>query len=1418
MDIFRNYITFSETITEDSITSSIASGYITPPLIAGVYGFPSSTGSGVKVGIISLGGGFLQSDLNSVFTDLYNGGSSPEVPSATAPTINLVSIDGANTTFTGSGSDQENTLDIYCIATLVPNATITLYVAPNSNQGFIDAVAKAVSDNVDVISISWGSSEFPFTGPYSSIYAFGPFLDSVFASAVAKGITICCSSGDTGNESGSNPFEGPQYPASSQYVIAVGGTLLSIVSGARNYEYPTIYSGGGVSAMIPVPGWQSGLTTTSYPGNTTSALTGRGVPDMSAPFHNYAMYFNGGLAGIGGTSAACPVIAAMIARYIAINSGKRPIQGAMTINARAYANISAFYNSGYNYVYDGVTGLTTNDQFDTAVGGYLSSAGSWNPVTGLGSPIATSVQTLYTNSFSYFLANTPNPIQIVYSGTTKAASTVGGETLTVNGRNFVTGMTITVNGTLINPTTYVSTTQFTFTSPAMPPGSWPVIVTYPGGYSSNFNIIYSTPPVWITSTGSIGTFLPGQVVSYALSLYEPPVTSMIFSITSGSLPTGINLDINQGILVGTIPSSTSTTTTSNFTITATNSNNQATSLALSMTIAGTVQSPQVYYWANPTLGANIQLYQNFATSITLNALSYKGDTITYTSNALPTGLTLSSGVISGTPTGIGNVTTLLTATSSTSNTVTNTVYFNVAAEFGSWTYPISGQTITMYQSTSGQIGPFSITTTRPGDTYVMSVSTTLPTGLTFNSTTNTISGSATNTGITSVTLVATSALSSATSTISFNISVVPAVTGWVTPLSGSTITTGAGGAQLIQGLTLTTTDGNAGPALHATFSNGSDVPIYTDPTNSLPSGLSISSPVGGVSYITGALTGVTLTSGQSYAIIPVNIKATGSVTGANSSINFNLQVYWEFINGWTTPTNGSTVTTDGAGAYIRQNIPITAITLVPGLATTADTITFLLYGNQLPTGLSLVNGQITGTPTVAGTFKNIILVAYSSIASPSYITFNITVNPTYYLKSWVNPTQGQSITTDGIGNTISAGVAINQIIVNPGFDTGTTGTMATYETYTASGLPPGLVLGSHTYTNTVPYFSITGTPTTPGTYGSGKILVTNTQTKATSTVTFSMTVQQEYPLTWTTPTTGSTLTTDGAGALICQGGAITAIPLTPTYNYGPVGTQTFSIAGGSLPTGLSISGNTIVGTPSTIVTNQSVSIKVTDSTTNQVSYPHQFYITTQTLFNGWTSPTGTITKDGTNNSGNTLQQGFSVQNNIVVHANTYNSNYPFTYTVTNLPAGLTFDGTNISGTPTVTTAGTSVIFAANYGTMSFKQTLSMVITPMFASPTWSPSYGSTITLDGSGNPITHGTAMSALTFTFSFTNSSASNFNETITYTAVQLPAGLTLTKVNNFSCYISGTPTSAYSNKTINIVASSINVTSTGVFYMTVA
>ena len=106
MDIFRNYITFSETITEDSITSSIASGYITPPLIAGVYGFPSSTGSGVKVGIISLGGGFLQSDLNSVFTDLYNGGSSPEVPSATAPTINLVSIDGANTTFTGSGPDQ----------------------------------------------------------------------------------------------------------------------------------------------------------------------------------------------------------------------------------------------------------------------------------------------------------------------------------------------------------------------------------------------------------------------------------------------------------------------------------------------------------------------------------------------------------------------------------------------------------------------------------------------------------------------------------------------------------------------------------------------------------------------------------------------------------------------------------------------------------------------------------------------------------------------------------------------------------------------------------------------------------------------------------------------------------------------------------------------------------------------------------------------------------------------------------------------------------------------------------------------------------------------------------------------------------------------------------------------------------------
>jgi len=93
-----------------------------PPLltatkIATAYNIPASTGVGVKVGIISLDGGFSQTDLNKSMADL----------GLTTGNVTFISVDGGTNNYTGSAVDIENTLDLVCVAGMVPAANIVLY-------------------------------------------------------------------------------------------------------------------------------------------------------------------------------------------------------------------------------------------------------------------------------------------------------------------------------------------------------------------------------------------------------------------------------------------------------------------------------------------------------------------------------------------------------------------------------------------------------------------------------------------------------------------------------------------------------------------------------------------------------------------------------------------------------------------------------------------------------------------------------------------------------------------------------------------------------------------------------------------------------------------------------------------------------------------------------------------------------------------------------------------------------------------------------------------------------------------------------------------------------------------------------------------------------------------------------------------
>jgi len=114
------------------------------------YKFPKSSGLGTKVAIISLGGYFLQSDLQTIFTQMNLG---------TAPTIGIVFVDGAQQNFTDPEAFSIiNYINVFIIAALVPQATITLYFAPNTAQGFYDVISTALQQS-HVVSCPWFQSE-----------------------------------------------------------------------------------------------------------------------------------------------------------------------------------------------------------------------------------------------------------------------------------------------------------------------------------------------------------------------------------------------------------------------------------------------------------------------------------------------------------------------------------------------------------------------------------------------------------------------------------------------------------------------------------------------------------------------------------------------------------------------------------------------------------------------------------------------------------------------------------------------------------------------------------------------------------------------------------------------------------------------------------------------------------------------------------------------------------------------------------------------------------------------------------------------------------------------------------------------------------------------------------------------------------
>jgi hypothetical protein len=253
----------------------------------------------------------------------------------------------------------------------------------------------------------------------------------------------------------------------------------------------------------------------------------------------------------------------------------------------------------------------------------------------------------------------PKITLVDYPGDDLATLPAGGATVAIVGTGFVNGCQVLVDSVYAPTVTFVSSSAINFTTPAMSAGTYPIYVINPDGGTAIAipGISYSGVPAFATTSGSLGTVYEGAAFDTNIAAVSD--SAVTYTIDSGALPAGFSLNANTGAIAGNVGSVVNSTTY-NFTIKATDAELQDTTRNFSITL-----DPDVVTFNTP---AGNQTYSNTtgdSFSVTLNATSAAGKTVSYTANTLPGGITLSGNVISGTFNAASGAVSLITATAAT---------------------------------------------------------------------------------------------------------------------------------------------------------------------------------------------------------------------------------------------------------------------------------------------------------------------------------------------------------------------------------------------------------------------------------------------------------------------------------------------------------------------------------------------------------------------------------------------------------------------------------------------------------------------------------------------------------------------------------------------------------------------------------
>jgi len=976
--------------------------------------------------------------------------------------VNCVSTNGSYNVAVRVTSNDGNSADF----TSNQSVSINMTAGPASGCALIGG------------SISSGGST-PQVGQYYSatISASGgssPYTYSVATGSLPTGLSLSSAGTLSGTPTAAGSFDFQIQSADSagntgytQYTLAVSAAS-SVVLSPSSLPTPvlstaysqTISGSGGTSPYTFAV--SSGSLPTGLSLNTSTGLIS-GTPTAAGAYsftiratdsasQSNTRSYSGTIAAalaVTPTTLTTPVLNQAYIQTVASSDGTAPVTFSVSAGA-----------------------LPIGLSLDTSTGaitGTPTAAGAYSFTIQATDANSTTATRAYSGTIAAALAITtatlPTPVLTqAYSQTVAASGGTAPVTFAISAGGLPAGLSLNSSTGVITGTP-TAAGAYSFTVRGTDANSVTAIQAYTGTIAAALTITTTTLPTPVLNTAY------SQTVS--TSGGAAPVT---FSVSAGSLPTGLSLNSSTGAITGA-PTAAGTYS---FTIEATDNN----SVAVTQAYTGTISSGVVIVTATlPTPVLGTAYSQTVATSNGAAPVIFS-----VSAGNLPTGLSLdtSTGAITGTPTAAGAYSFTIQASDNNSATDTQTYSGTIVGAVSITTAtlptPVLSTAYSQTVSTSGGAAPvtFAVSAGNP------------PTGLSLNTSTGAITGTPTAAGAYSFTIQATDANSvtatqAYSGTISSGISITTTTlpTPVLTQAYSQTVSTSGGTApvafavsagSLPVSLSLDTSTGaitgtpTASGAysftIQATDNNGVTASqVYS---GTIASGLSITTAslpapaltqaysqtvasTGGTAPVSFAVSAGSLPAGLSLA-------STGVISGtpaAGGAYSFTVRA---------TDTNGVTATRVYSGT-IAAALAITTSSLPKpvlgaaysgGIGTSGGTVpvSFAISGGSLPAGLSFdgQTGAISGTPTAAGPYAFTVEAtdAHGATASQSYsgeVAASLIVTTT-------------GLAPAIIGQAYSGSVAAQ-------------GGEAPYM-FTAGGLPPGLLIDASG--------AISGTATTLGAY------------------------------------------------------------------------------------------------------------------------------------------------------------------------------------------------------------------------------------------------------------------------------------------------------------------------------------------------